>query len=181
MNCIKFCFCCCLWLFLCVWNIFGTAEWICAKFTEKTCWVPCSYEVECQGQRSRSPGTKKEHFLALWWPACGLFSKTSLALVFFTGFFGKILKICPQNGLLYVSYSLICSWYRICAIVGWNVYCYNFSARSNNQPDLTCIYKQSLPSDGFSYQFTICVFGMGKQLSMGICTDWLWQLLSSRW
>jgi len=36
----------------------GTAERICAKFTRKTCLVLRSYEFECQGQRSRSPGTK---------------------------------------------------------------------------------------------------------------------------
>jgi len=39
-------------------NISGTAEWICAKFTGKTCLGPRSEEFECQGQRSRSPGTK---------------------------------------------------------------------------------------------------------------------------
>jgi len=36
----------------------GTAEHICAKFTERTCLVSCLDEFECQGQRSRSPGTK---------------------------------------------------------------------------------------------------------------------------
>jgi len=30
----------------------------CAKFTGKTCLIPHSDEFECQGQRSRSPGTK---------------------------------------------------------------------------------------------------------------------------
>ena len=39
-------------LFVCVWNISGTAERICAKFTEKTCLVPRSDEFEGQGQRS---------------------------------------------------------------------------------------------------------------------------------
>jgi len=33
-------------------------EWICAKFTVKMYLVPRSFEFECQGQRSRSPGTK---------------------------------------------------------------------------------------------------------------------------
>jgi len=36
----------------------GTAERICAKFTRKTCLFLRSYEFECQGQMSRSPGTK---------------------------------------------------------------------------------------------------------------------------
>jgi len=36
----------------------GTAERICAKFTRKTCLVLRLDEFECQGQRSRSPGTK---------------------------------------------------------------------------------------------------------------------------
>ena len=46
--------------FVCVWNILGMAERICAKFIRKTCLVPHprSDEFECQGQRSRSPGTK---------------------------------------------------------------------------------------------------------------------------
>jgi len=46
--------------FVCVWNISGTAERICAKFTRKTCLVPRSDEFEGQGhgQRWRSPGTK---------------------------------------------------------------------------------------------------------------------------
>jgi len=39
-------------------RIAGIAERICAKFTRKTCLVLRSYEFECQGQRSRSPGTK---------------------------------------------------------------------------------------------------------------------------
>ena len=42
---------------VCVWNISGTAEWICAKFTRKTCLLPCWDKYECQCQRSRSPGT----------------------------------------------------------------------------------------------------------------------------
>ena len=43
--------------FVCVWNITGTAKWICAEFTWKTYLVPHSDEFEGQGQRSRSPGT----------------------------------------------------------------------------------------------------------------------------
>jgi len=39
--------------FVCESNISGTAEWICAKFTGKTCFV----------ERSRSPGTKPEKLL----------------------------------------------------------------------------------------------------------------------
>jgi len=39
-------------------HISGTAERICAKFAGKTCLVPRSDEFECQGQMSRSPGTK---------------------------------------------------------------------------------------------------------------------------
>jgi len=35
-----------------------TAEQICAKFTRNMCLVPCLDELECQGQRSRSPCTK---------------------------------------------------------------------------------------------------------------------------
>jgi len=45
-------------VFVCVWNISGTAERICAKFTRKTCLVTHSEEFEGRGQRSRSPGTK---------------------------------------------------------------------------------------------------------------------------
>ena len=37
----------------------GTAKRIRAKFIRKTCLALRSYEFECQGQRSRSPGTKK--------------------------------------------------------------------------------------------------------------------------
>jgi len=47
-----------LWFFLCVWNISRTAEWICTKFTQKTCLVTRQDEFEGQGHRSRSPGTK---------------------------------------------------------------------------------------------------------------------------
>ena len=45
-------------VFVCHSNISGTAERICTKFTGNTCLVPRSDEFECQGQRSRSPGTK---------------------------------------------------------------------------------------------------------------------------
>jgi len=67
-----------LWSFVCVWNIPATAERICAKFTRKTCLV--SRSDEFQGQRSRSPGTKKRHFSAIS-AACVrfVFGKTSLA------------------------------------------------------------------------------------------------------
>ena len=60
-----------LWFFVCVWNISGTAERTCTKFTRKTCLVPHSDVFEGQGQRSRSPG-QKQHFQPFWWPACGL-------------------------------------------------------------------------------------------------------------
>ena len=46
--------------FVCHSNILGTAERICAKFAEKTCLVPRLDEFKCQGQRSRSPGTKND-------------------------------------------------------------------------------------------------------------------------
>ena len=39
--------------FVCVWNISGTAERSCAKFTRKTCVIPLSEEFEGQGQRSK--------------------------------------------------------------------------------------------------------------------------------
>ena len=67
VNCIRFCFWRCLWHFVCVWNISGTAERICAKFTGKTCLIPRSEEFECQGQRSKVKVTrdKKRHFSAL--------------------------------------------------------------------------------------------------------------------
>jgi len=64
--------------FVCVWNVSGTAEQICTKFTRNTCLVPLSNEFEGQCQRSRSPGTKR-HFSALL-AACVWFvsGKTSL-------------------------------------------------------------------------------------------------------
>ena len=46
VNCVRFCFWRCLWLFACVWNILGTAERICAKLTGKTCLVPRWVEFE---------------------------------------------------------------------------------------------------------------------------------------
>jgi len=67
VNCVRFCFWHCLWLFVCVWNISGTNEWICDKFTRKTCLVPCSDEFECQGQRSGSPRTKNRVFSGYLW------------------------------------------------------------------------------------------------------------------
>ena len=57
--------------FVCVWNISGTAEQICAKFTVKTCLVPHSDEFECHGQRSRLPGTKSSIFQPFRQPGCG--------------------------------------------------------------------------------------------------------------
>ena len=65
-----------LWFFVCVWNVSGTAEQICAKFTRKTCFVPHSDEFE--GQRSRSPGTKTGIFRPLRQPACSLCLDTTL-------------------------------------------------------------------------------------------------------
>jgi len=55
---ISFCFWRSLWLFVCVWNISGTAERICTKFTRKMCLVLRSNEFEGRGQFRR--------------PACGL-------------------------------------------------------------------------------------------------------------
>jgi len=64
VNCGRFCF----WRrqsvvsFLFVYQISGTAERICDKFTRNTCLVPRSNEFEGQGQRSRSPRTKTAFF-----------------------------------------------------------------------------------------------------------------------
>jgi len=46
--------------FVCESNIYGTAEWICAKFTGKTCLVPrLEYlNVKVTDHRLRLPGTK---------------------------------------------------------------------------------------------------------------------------
>jgi len=45
----------------------GTAQWICTKFTGRTCLVPYLDEFECQGQREKVKVTrdKKRHFSAL--------------------------------------------------------------------------------------------------------------------
>jgi len=63
--------------FVCVWNISGTTERICTKFTYKTCWVPRSDELEGKGQGHQR---QKTTFLALS-AACVqfMFVKTSLA------------------------------------------------------------------------------------------------------
>jgi len=50
-------------ILVCVWNISGTAEQICTKFTRKTCLVPRSDEFEGQGQRSRFQGLKTVFFV----------------------------------------------------------------------------------------------------------------------
>jgi len=68
-----------LWFFVCVWNISGTAQRICAKFTRKTCLAPRMDEFEDQGQRSKLLGTKTA-FLAISAVWVGfMFGKTSLA------------------------------------------------------------------------------------------------------
>jgi len=56
----------------CVWNISGTAEWICTKVTGKTCLVRRSDDFECHGRRSRSPWTKNSIFWFFRRPAYGL-------------------------------------------------------------------------------------------------------------
>jgi len=45
----------------CVWNISGSIERICAKFTRKTCLVPRTDELEGQGQTSSWTGTKGQN------------------------------------------------------------------------------------------------------------------------
>jgi len=62
-----------------------TAEWMYAKFTQKTCLVPRSDEFECQ--RSRSQGQKR-NFLALW---RFMFGKTCLASSFNISFLVRML------------------------------------------------------------------------------------------
>ena len=57
-----------LCFFVCVLNISELAERICAKFTRKTCFVPCLDEFEGQRQRSRLPGIKD----GIFWPFGGL-------------------------------------------------------------------------------------------------------------
>ena len=69
----------CDFLFVYIWNISGTAEQICAKFTRKTCLVRRSDEFEGQGQRSRPPG-QKPAFMSLSAPCMRfVFGETSLA------------------------------------------------------------------------------------------------------
>ena len=69
--------------FLCVWNISGTAERICSKFTWKTCLVPRSDEFEGQGHQGQ-----KRHFSALRRPACSFcLAKTSLVSFFLLNLF----------------------------------------------------------------------------------------------
>jgi len=75
VNCGRFCF----WrrqsvFLVCVWNISGTAERICAKFTRKTCLIPRSDEFEGQGKRSKVNVTRDKNgtFRPFRRPACGL-------------------------------------------------------------------------------------------------------------
>jgi len=49
-------------LFVCALYIAGMAERICANFTGKSAWT--NLNVKVKGQRSRSPGTKKEKLLS---------------------------------------------------------------------------------------------------------------------
>jgi len=58
-------------VFACVWNISGTAERICAKFTRKTCLVLRSDEFRGQGQRSKVKVTRDKK-TAFFGPFCGL-------------------------------------------------------------------------------------------------------------
>jgi len=71
----------CLWFFLFLYQIFREPpNGFFAKFTQ-TCLVPGLDNFE--GQRSRSPGTKKRHFSALSTTCMRLmFRKTSLASSF---------------------------------------------------------------------------------------------------
>ena len=72
----------CFWhhlFFVCVWNISGTTEQICAKFTWKTCLVPRLDKFEGQSQRSRSPGTNTAFSALLVTCMQFMFGKTSLA------------------------------------------------------------------------------------------------------
>jgi len=74
-----------LWFFVCAWNIPGTAERICTKFSRKACLVPRLDEFEAQCQRSEVKVTrdKRRHILTLS-AACMRFvsGKTSWSLVF---------------------------------------------------------------------------------------------------
>ena len=123
--------------FVFVWNISGTAEQICTKFTQKTCLV-CRLD-EFEAQRSRSPGTKKRHFSALTaaWMRF-MFGKTSLAsslylsplqlaicaLYSLQGIFCFSFNSCP-NGILpgakfIMRPSLAFYWQRYCtALEQW--------------------------------------------------------------
>jgi len=56
------------WFFVCVWNVSGTAERICAKFTRKTCLVPRLDELEGQGQGRQG---QKGIFQPFQSPVCG--------------------------------------------------------------------------------------------------------------
>jgi len=62
-----------VWFF--VWNISGTAERICAKFTRKVCFVPRLEEFEGQGQRSKVMVNrdKKGIFRPFRRPVCRLY------------------------------------------------------------------------------------------------------------
>jgi len=67
--------------FVCLWNISGTAERICAKFTWKTCLVRRSEEFEGQGQRSKVKITRNKNGISAL-SAAGVvftFGKSSLA------------------------------------------------------------------------------------------------------
>jgi len=57
VNCGRFCVFAAVSLcsFVCVWNISWTSERICAKFTGKTCFVPCSDEFVGQGHQGQKP------------------------------------------------------------------------------------------------------------------------------
>ena len=70
VNCVRFCFWHCDF-FVCVWNIPGTAERICAKFTQKTCLVPHSHEFEGQGHQGQKTAFfgpfSGLHAAYVWW------------------------------------------------------------------------------------------------------------------
>jgi len=53
--------------FVCVWNISGTGELICDKFTWKTCLVPRSDEFEGQGQSLKGQGHQRQQELIRRW------------------------------------------------------------------------------------------------------------------
>jgi len=69
-HCGSFCFWCRQSVvFVCVWNISGTAERICAKFTQKACFVPRSDKSRSQVKVTKN---KNGIFRPLWQPECGL-------------------------------------------------------------------------------------------------------------